>query len=811
MRIERINCLNLIELGNIQWTFPVGSSMLKIDRGFQTILYELINALFYNLKTPRRWALSKEGSIEAWITNDNIHYYIRRDFLSQEDGQECLSTLMIKDQDGRNVSLPDSMTLGEYLFQVKLHAFRQGGVIEWPKGNKCENFLQRISNLRQGGDENLSLESVRGSLSGAQKKVDNQKESMGLIKAEYDTLRSEWETVHRLLDEERLLQIEIKNLQEKEILIAEKINGSNKIQDRLALLAQNPDYRELRRLKGELSRLEERSHELGLKFKSMTCDSQVDMTLIDCLHEECMEWAFLQEQVEQIASEVKKRSWKIEQIQEFLLSTGYHGMSEGEYERLLRMEEERNKVQEELDKFATLKSNLVNLQTSYAIESSQLEDLAIMSGVTASDELKIIKREKYLKLWHNSKIASRIDGMIKKRLGGRSISKKLSSWLFDYYKTYQTTNNQEFMNKLNHYREQRMLIKKTLSELDLVRENVSAEKKLQQKVHQSNKLLQKAFAAVNVSDLSGWLQGWEDFQIKKQGLNIEFDELNQAQERLSLAEKTLAICAEQLRDKLENWGETTKERDEVLAAVLRVASQLRAKEEAEKEFAIFSQRFQNLLGTRNLENLAKILEPMAELERETCLSDQGRQEKLATWHKERMEINHRLATAKKRHIKNHKLPTLADLEKKIDLVKRQWSAHENLRNALIDAQVSLEAAWQEWQSKYSRSLNEEMQWIYKQLTDQSETLLQSDQLVAKRKYFSYRMAIAQLALSNNTDIPLFFLAGERNDDDEENGFWNDVLEYLHKISVPRQVIFCTTDPILLARCSEKGWQPCETE
>jgi len=89
---------------------------------------------------------------------------------------------------------------------------------------------------------------VRASLAGAQKRVSEQKGSMVLVKAEYDALRREWETAHRQQDEERLLLIEIKNLQENEAILSERIASAIIIQERLALLTQNPDYRELRQL-----------------------------------------------------------------------------------------------------------------------------------------------------------------------------------------------------------------------------------------------------------------------------------------------------------------------------------------------------------------------------------------------------------------------------------------------------------------------------------------------------------------------------------------------------------------------------------
>ena len=123
------------------------------------------------------------------------------------------------------MSLPETMTLGEYLFLVTASDFSSGSVfVAWPESKENNNYLRRVRNLRQGGDEGLSLKKVRASIAGAQKRVKEQTESMMLVKAEYDALRHEWEEAHRQQEEERLLLIEIRNLQEKERILVEKIS-----------------------------------------------------------------------------------------------------------------------------------------------------------------------------------------------------------------------------------------------------------------------------------------------------------------------------------------------------------------------------------------------------------------------------------------------------------------------------------------------------------------------------------------------------------------------------------------------------------
>ena len=103
-----------------------------------------------------------------------------------------------------------------------------------------------------------------------------------------------------------------------------------------------------------------------------------------------------------------------------------------------------------------------------------------------------------------------------------------------------------------------------------------------------------------MTDFPAWLNGWEDYRSNQQQLALKIDELQLLQEQGTIEEKKLQACTEQLREKLGDWDTPTTDRDEVLAAVFKVASQLRMKDEIEKEIVAYSQRFKDLLGDRNM-------------------------------------------------------------------------------------------------------------------------------------------------------------------------------------------------------------------
>jgi len=768
------------------------------------MLGNLLMELFYDQKISNTLnAESSKGLLEVWMAGENTRYYIRRDFIQQSNDVVQSSTIMHEDGTGENVPIPETSTFGEYLFQVKQQTFRQGVVVDWPDINERDHLRLRVSNFRQGGDDGLSLSKVRASMAGARRRVSEQEGSMALVKAEYDALRREWESAHRQQDEERLLLIAIKNLQENEAILSERIASAIIIQERLTLLSQNPDYRELRQLQGELTQLEERIGAVEANLTALTSESEVDWTVIENLREECLEWASLQEQVEHITVEAQMQAEKIAELKDSLETCGYEGLSKDEDQRLRRTEKERDAAQEELNNLTILKEEIESTQLIYLEEVALLHDFADMTEVTEADEVKIAQQERRLKQWQNSKICCSLDRTLQKHFSKTSICETLKSRLGRYYEDHRTTNFEEFTSRLVDFRNQKKLVDRVQNQIEQLRKKAGREDILRRTVLTRTEFLKRAFLAAKVADLPAWLRGWEDYQRKEHQLALKIDEQQLLLEQSAIEEKKLQACAEQLREKLGDWNTSATDRDEVLVAVFKVASQLRVKDETEREITAYSQRFKDLLGNRNMERLAKSLEPLADLERETLVPAEERLSDLTAWQKERLETRLQLAEVERRLRSNQKFPALNVLEKKIETVKRQWMAYEDLYHAIDDAQVLLETAWQEWQAKFGEALNHEMKWISSKLSSsRAQERIQKDLEEAKRDYFAYRMAIAQLTFGGSTELPLVFSVG---DIDEGERFWVDVIEYLRQLSLTRQMILITSDANLGQKLVGMGW------
>ena len=774
------------------WELVKKIGLAAIEQGREDVeekgchrIHDFLLELFYDLETPSTLKSNHQDIKEVWVSVDGFGYHIRRQLIQHGDEREDSSSLVIEDGSGNNVSLPDSMTLGNYLFGVQKESFIQGGVVEWPEQNEGDNLFQHVRNLRQGGDEGFSLTKVRASIAGAQKRVNDQRENMALVKAEYDALRRDWDTAHHQQEEKRVRLIEIKNLRERETILAESLVATTKLQERLTVLTQNPDYRELRQLQGELARLEDSYQKSELNLTALTRESQVDWAMIESLREECKEWAFIQEQVEGLATITKVRAQEINEIEILLQTSGYQGLEEDADQRLRRVEDDRNSAQEELNKLIITKRKIAEIQSRVKHERARFQELTVMIEVTDAVKSKIEDREKHLSQWQNSKVGSLLDRVWQEQFGGKSIGEKLSFRLAQDYQYYQVSNYKEFQSKLQEFHERRKRIERLQVELEGLQANVNREETLHKIVNSHTEILDQAFATTKTANLVAWLNGWQDYirEIHRLEQGREALQLELAKQKIE--EDRMAACAEQLQVKLENWGTPAKNREEVLAEVLKVAKQLRIKEEMEKEVAVLAKRYRDLLGDRNIEQLAEILEPLAELERESWLSNEERQANLADINNKQLEIRGQLKIAEQRLQGSQRYPSLLALEKKIEIVKQKWMTYENLQHALQDVQALLEISWRDWQTKYGKELEREVEWIVNKISSST----------TQATCFSYRMAVALLALQYTTEAPLFLFVKETT---EEANLWEAIFGYLHNLSVSRQVILVTTD--------ERIWQ-----
>ena len=322
---------------------------------------------------------------------------------------------------------------------------------------------------------------------------------------------------------------------------------------------------------------------------ALTSESQVDWAMIEGLRQECMEWAGLQEEVRRLAAEAQKRTQNIREMEKFLHSSGYQGLSEEDVQRLRRAEEERDAALEELDKLRIITTQIAEKQIILAEELARLQAYTALAEVTEADEIKIARRERHLGKWQSSTFGNFLDRVMRKQFDQTNIAERLASRLNQDYQSYNVSNYTEFSSQLREFRSQRQVVEKLQMELEWLEEKVSRVENLVRIEHSRAESLKQAFLSAKVPDFPTWLKGWEDYQQKKHQLDLWLDEQRLGLKQLENEEKKMAASAVQLREKLGNWGTLATDRDEVLAACFASCRPTSCENEAERELSEFSQ------------------------------------------------------------------------------------------------------------------------------------------------------------------------------------------------------------------------------
>lgn len=674
-------------------------------------------------------------------------------------------------------------------------------IVSWPDITEDE-FYRRLFSIKETGNERLCLAKAQDSLERAKNRVIEQVQDMTYVKEEYDALRREWDAEKRRQEEQRLVQIEMQKLEAKKQIITDKVSGITNIQERLSILRQNPDYRELRKVQGELTRLDELRREKREELTTYTHQTQVNWEMIENLKEECLRWAGIQEEAEKMASEIQQWEKDIKEIHNSLALSGYEDVSENEDQRLLQAQEERDNARDELSKIDILAEDIIKKERIYNMESAKLKDFGMIDKVAPADELRIRSAAQRLTKWQDLSFSGYLDRVLNEKFGLRGIEAILASRLNRYCQKYHAADYPQFKSMQNEFQQQQRKIEKLRTELTVLREGVQQEQELHRIIRTRSQLLKNAFEKVKASDLQEWLDGWNNYRLKQNQLQVKQEELHEKKQLLPAKEEELIRYAGQLRDKLKDWVPPTSDVDEVLEVVMIVARKLRAKEEAEKLFGMLQENYSTQLGNRDIDKLAKVLEPIADLEREGCIDDHKRLADLNACQQELSQIDLRLEDAVRKLEHSRVIPLKPDLEKKIDALKKQWKAYEELHQALDNTIELLEVSHKRWRTKYGQELDSLAETILASAFSLKLSHKKQDVLAeAKRYYFAYRISLVLLSNEIELETPLYFIVQQMK---EPLVFWEEALDYLQELSLSRKVIFRSDDSKLLGLAKEKN-------
>jgi exonuclease SbcC len=772
------------------WEFPDRFSVLSFDevdslRYFKDVWLNV----FYDVVS----AESEERlGAQVWAQDQHTQMQLSRKSGAGQSAQwigEARS-----DTDGKTqASYPENTPLGEFLFGLNLTAFKQWGLCVWPEGQE-RDFRHYIRNLQQTGEEGLSLAKMQESLAGAKRKMEEPDADLSKAREQYNAVKEAWEEANSRQEATRMMQIELRRSGALSQALQDKSAALLQLQSRVDVWRENMDYRTLRQMSNELERLEALLQEITGRLAEYIQAPQIDQELIDLLRDDCIAWADAQKRVEDVEQTMRDLDQEIQQKEIILEESPYHQLPEAEDRRLQGLDAERQMLLRELSRLSDL-SKVLSKQTEIVRqEENALQELQVFAQLTPPEERKIVRTAKLLARWKREKICRALDDYCWEHWNLRGGSDRLTRRLDQFYLRYEVRSLEEFRTRLDLYRGGAEDLAALLAECAGMRQELAREAAATQTMQDCNEQLQEAYHQARVADLPEWLNGWNQY-VEVQSRLVEAREaLTAKTEELRQEEAQLCACANQLREQLRALLPADAELEDAMHAVMLVAVQMRAKCVTENEHTVLEEEYRHTLGDRDLDQLAGILEPIADLEREAGISDAQRREMLEAWQAEIETLDRRMRELEQELQRNQLLPALAVVEADLAKSRQQWERYENLFRSIKDAQNILEHSCQEWQERYGRDVGVEVNLLSSRLASPASAEEAASEYQLKQQYFAWRMGMAQLAAVEHPHLPLLFLNEEMR---ESEDFWQEKVAFLRKFSRVRPVIFGTSDPRLL--------------
>ncbi|NLM21174.1 MAG: hypothetical protein GX207_05435 [Peptococcaceae bacterium] len=129
-------------------------------------------------------------------------------------------------------------------------------------------------------------------------------------------------------------------------------------------------------------------------------------------------------------------------------------------------------------------------------------------------------------------------------------------------------------------------------------------------------------------------------------------------------------CGDRLRDMLKYWSLSAKDWEEVLSVIRKVDILIHAQEAINKERTSLKKAYDLMLGSRNMDQLARDLEPLSDLEREALIDDREWKRELDTKGRKLEEKTNQLIAIEQKLRQIRLTPVDPDLEKKMEKIEK---------------------------------------------------------------------------------------------------------------------------------------------
>lgn len=411
MILTKLKITSFGKLKNLEINFNEGLNVIYgANEAGKSTIQTFIKAMLYGMNSRKQdirendrkrylpWDGDRASGELYFLDDDNNEYVIRKTFGSTKayDRQEIINVITGKAANHINSNMPgfNILGIGEEAFERSIFIRQLGCEVS---KNKKDEIMNKLTNLHQSGDENVSYTNALNKLQELRKKYTTPRGvgKLDCLLEEYSSLKQERTSTLALHEENLNDQLEVKKKEKQISKIKIEITELEKQKNRLR---EYKKYKEYTNISSYHSQLEELLRQLQEAENDLQYDDvMIDEAYIDNLKKLKNEWINLGSRLNEIKEFNNDLKKQLDQNQEKLKD--FEGFEKFEEQIELKIYEANKKIENLTNKIKernSVKKELDELQNKLKNEREKLGSLNQFEEVNEELENEIENNEQVI-------------------------------------------------------------------------------------------------------------------------------------------------------------------------------------------------------------------------------------------------------------------------------------------------------------------------------------------------------------------------------------------------------------------------------
>ena len=434
MRIEElyIGRFGKIEDRSIQFE-PGFNVIYGENEAGKTTIQVFIKAMLYGLYARKKsirenernrylpWSGERAFGTLTFTDHDGTRYLIKRSFGAQKRQDEQVVLDCITGQEAVHI---DFEKPGETILGIGEEGFEKTVCIKQLSSQissgKEDEIMQRLTNLQQTGDEDISYQKAVKTLLESKRKLENQRKTGRLdeLRIRRERLREEHREAEQRHEEMIEEEIQLKEWEAQKSALLQQIKGLEETKERIRKYKLYQEYKKLTDCQQKIHELNEEKKQLEQFL--MRNGEIIQESFLSELQDKHSYMLQLKKENDALKIDQQKLEEKVAEKQEALKSLdAYKDLGEDEVDTLLTYHHENKVLQERLEQIFKNEEELQELEKQLLEEEKKLQEICAAKEVEKDLEMRVYQardRLRTLKSEHAGEDVQKQSLLLKKEM-----------------------------------------------------------------------------------------------------------------------------------------------------------------------------------------------------------------------------------------------------------------------------------------------------------------------------------------------------------------------------------------------------------